>query len=605
MFTDQFVLDAFEDIDAKLELALQQSSFVGQDHSSSNSDQLKKLQDQLWLVKNEVVALTASLRQRRVRLPNIKLLKSVLESLQEDAPSDFVAVSDNVEGPVRAAIIQYVTVCLYYCVVQKSLDQLPLVHDTAQYYSEIHDSTRWSLLYALQVAPQRLVHEANAVKNDVSRSASWRAMGSLEARSIGTAWYHRLVEQCRKMVMVHNFQLVGVPRDAKKVVSSLWALPLAAVRDEVGTRRQAADTLFNSTASRLGALMTQFPATRDTEARVALLSTFFNHSRASSPGGSEKALLAVMPEVMTLAPASKIQAPGFLTRYWPTLLCSLAYGPSSAFALWQSRDKILQFFQENVVDFCAGLIQNWIWTPLQQVWSTVRHDESQPSIAVASKGSLDSEFSSLTRMVVQLVAENSDGHVNTDALAVQVENGDLTEFMQIYERQIHHPVKNILTGKLVRSLLIQIQKTKVDASLALNGIDKLLSSQQLVFGVVAMSPALLIVYSIWTCIYRLSKLGRIWSNVAQFRFRLMSSMNNIERLLNYNVSEIESSDKDLNTGLLALEVVSARRYGEKLVPKKYRGQWTRDVGELVDPGLNNTARLNVVNRIYHVYGRYL
>lgn len=93
--------------------------------------------------------------------------------------------------------------------------------------------------------------------------------------------------------------------------------------------------------------------------------------------------------------------------------------------------------------------------------------------------------------------------------------------------------------------------------------------------------------------------------MAQVKFKLASSLNNIERLLNYSVHDIDGFDKDLNTGLLALEVVSARQYGDQLMPKNRRGQWIRDVGEIVDTALSNSARLNVVNRIYHVYGRFI
>lgn len=39
-----------------------------------------------------------------------------------------------------------------------------------------------------------------------------------------------------------------------------------------------------------------------------------------------------------------------------------------------------------------------------------------------------------------------------------------------------------IRGNLLRALLIQVQKTKVDVELAVSGIDALLKSQELVFG---------------------------------------------------------------------------------------------------------------------------
>ncbi|SCV04530.1 LAME_0H19174g1_1 [Lachancea meyersii CBS 8951] len=610
MIIDQYVLGAFEEIDKTLEIALRQSSLTHQRQSQpSNRAYLKKLQDQLWLVQNEVTLLKAGLtqgkRQHRVSFPVLENVLHKLQQQEEDVLRDFVAVSGDVENSVRSAIDQYVSVCLYYSVVQKSLKELPLVSDTAIYYGDVHDATRWSLLYALQVLPNRLVRILRrSVQNDKKYIS--RAHLARDLKALGHGWYDYLLRKADRMVMIQNFQLVGLPNDAKKVARSIFALPLAAVRQEVDANRVAAEELFDGTTRKLGSLLGQFPNTHDFEERTRLLASFFDHNaRESSPNGAEKVLLDLVSKMTVPSPMKYVEKPGCWTRYWPSIFAVLTYGPGSAIAIWQSRYKIVQFCQENIVDFCAGLVQNWIWVPLQQVWSTVRHDEKNSTLAIASKGSLDSEFSSLTRMVVQLVAENSDQPVDTTNLAAQVETGNLTEFMQIYEHQLHHPIKNIMTGKLVRSLLIQLQKTKVDGSLALSGIDQLLQSQQLVFGVVAMSPAVLILYVLWTCAYRLTRLGRLWSNAAQLKYKLSSSLNNIERLLNYNHHDVNVTDKDLNTGLLALEVVSARQCGDRLIPKNRRSEWIRDVGELVDTNLGHAARLNVMNRIYHVYGRFL
>lgn len=49
-------------------------------------------------------------------------------------------------------------------------------------------------------------------------------------------------------------------------------------------------------------------------------------------------------------------------------------------------------------------------------------------------------------------------------LSSKIREGDLTPVLKIYEEDIKSPLKNALTGTLVRSLLIQIQKTKVGLS---------------------------------------------------------------------------------------------------------------------------------------------
>lgn len=46
-------------------------------------------------------------------------------------------------------------------------------------------------------------------------------------------------------------------------------------------------------------------------------------------------------------------------------------------------------------------------------------------------------------------------------LSTQVHEGDLTSILQIYEEDIKSPIRSAVSGTLVRSLLIQVQKAKV------------------------------------------------------------------------------------------------------------------------------------------------
>jgi nuclear-control-of-ATPase protein 2 len=50
-------------------------------------------------------------------------------------------------------------------------------------------------------------------------------------------------------------------------------------------------------------------------------------------------------------------------------------------------------------------------------------------------------------------------------LTQRIREGDLTAVMQVYENDIKSPLKSAISGTLVRTLLIQIQKTKVHATL--------------------------------------------------------------------------------------------------------------------------------------------
>lgn len=53
------------------------------------------------------------------------------------------------------------------------------------------------------------------------------------------------------------------------------------------------------------------------------------------------------------------------------------------------------------------------------------------------------------------------GPAELEELARQVRVGDLTPVLRIYEEDIKSPLKSALTGTLLRSIFVQVQKTKV------------------------------------------------------------------------------------------------------------------------------------------------
>jgi nuclear control of ATPase protein 2 len=59
-----------------------------------------------------------------------------------------------------------------------------------------------------------------------------------------------------------------------------------------------------------------------------------------------------------------------------------------------------------------------------------------------------------------------------NTITQQVRNGNLTAVLQRYEDEIRHPLRGALSGDLIRSLLIQAQKVKVDGELAMSALDK-------------------------------------------------------------------------------------------------------------------------------------
>ena len=179
--------------------------------------------------------------------------------------------------------------------------------------------------------------------------------------------------------------------------------------------------------------------------------------------------------------------PSRIIRYW-LLVVALLFSSSSLLRVFVHRKAdILTWIRElgaTSIDFWY----NWVVEPVKKVIGTIRHDEGS-EIAIMSRESLQGDRASLERMVVDFARDNPDSSTgaspnDTDlsTIRAKVREGDLTPVLRAYEKDLRRPFIGTVRGDLVRALLIQIQKTKVDVEVALGGIDALLKSQELVFG---------------------------------------------------------------------------------------------------------------------------
>ncbi|PLB50516.1 NCA2-domain-containing protein [Aspergillus steynii IBT 23096] len=200
----------------------------------------------------------------------------------------------------------------------------------------------------------------------------------------------------------------------------------------------------------------------------------------------------LLPKHITLSARSinTFGRPSRVVRYWLPVSVAL-FSTSTLFKFLANRhDEIIGW----IVDIGSTTVQfwsNWVVHPVQRLIRTIRHDENS-DIALMSRNSLEADRASLERMVIdftndQIESRNGDPSMNTHAVTEKVREGDLTPVLRAYERDLRNPFIGTVKGDLVRALLIQIQKTKVDVEIAIGGIDSLLKSQELVFGFVLPS----------------------------------------------------------------------------------------------------------------------
>ena len=189
--------------------------------------------------------------------------------------------------------------------------------------------------------------------------------------------------------------------------------------------------------------------------------------------------------------------PSRVIRYWLPALGLLVSSSTILRILVNRRDDLINWIR-NLGVTTRDFWFDWVVEPVRRIIGTIRHD-STSEIAIMSRDSLRADRDSLERMVVEFALDRPDVAVGASTLTdsqvaeirARVKEGDVTPVLKAYERDLRRPFIGALTGDLARSLLIQVQKTKVDLEVAISGIDALLKSQELVFGFIGLTPGVL------------------------------------------------------------------------------------------------------------------
>lgn len=300
--------------------------------------------------------------------------------------------------------------------------------------------------------------------------------------------------------------------------------------------------------------------------------------------------------------------PSRLVRYWLPTTVLLLSGSTILAIIVKRKAEIRTWIKEagtTAVDFWY----NWVVEPVRKVIGTIRHDKDS-EIAIMSKQSLQGDKASLERMVVDFAMDNPDtstGKRYTDIqlanVRAKVREGDLTPVLKAYEKDLRRPFMGSVRGDLIRALLIQIQKTKVDVEIAIGGIDNLLKSQELVFGCIGITPGVLV------CIGLYQWLGGIFSGrrgkvQGQKRGSMIRVLRNIDRILTASTAQSNILSYKEH-GLLLCEVHVLRQRVARVLPVRINHEFLEEVHDLVELRTGVERQLRVVERIRWAYANYL
>ncbi|KAK3390411.1 ATP synthase regulation protein NCA2-domain-containing protein [Podospora didyma] len=307
--------------------------------------------------------------------------------------------------------------------------------------------------------------------------------------------------------------------------------------------------------------------------------------------------------------ARKNGRPSKMVRYWPAAVVLLVSSSTVLRILVNRRDDIINWIQDlgtTTRDFWL----NWVVEPVRKIIGTIRHDTNS-EIALMSRDSLKADRDSLERMVVEFSRDNPSIAVGTPTITdnqiadirSKVREGDVTPVLRAFEKDLRQPFVGAIRGDLVRSLLIQVQKTKVDLEVAISGIDALLKSQELVFGFVGLTPGILVSIGVFQYLRSVfgSRRGIQQGHKARRSVRVLRK---IDRIL----SEARPATNNLisykDHGLLICEVHVLRRLARSVLPGDIEKEFIEDLDELAYlKGI--PVQMRALDRIRWAYAEWL
>ncbi|PWN35293.1 NCA2-domain-containing protein [Meira miltonrushii] len=590
---------------------------------------------------------------------------------QVDVASDQVALFEL----ISAARLTY---SVYGLVLDDLLNQAETVNDQAWYWTEVEEDPIQTITYLVQTLPERIINLAVAIGKKLGETTLAPLSSASQDRSLSHEERHRRAELSfntetlrrswniiRESPVLaigalfplsvnedtssasNSFETFNRKKKSKKpqLVSAARILtPLGLTRHEARSKRGKLIKQRDEMAIKVGTLsqaLSEVDA-RDTKniSAVDLQNELWERVKemqnalqvqdtSEASTSSSKDLSSSLHELvnyqisqqrkhvdflLSSAPVG-LGLPTRLARLWPALVLGPVVSLVAIRLVTRSWDTIVAKAQD-ARETVKGFAVNWVYDPCIKLLDTIRTGDQEGMII--SPESLNSDLQSLERMVSDFSAEKYGiSGPELDEVAARVREGDLTTVLRIYETELKSPLKSAISGSLIRSLLIQIQKVKVDIAVAMRGVDQLLKSQQLLFGAIGIAPAMGILYIVGGFFKtRVSiALGGQGKRIGQsVRYRAWEAMRRIDRLL-ADTDLASGPLPPLTQGLLLLDLALLRRLAPQLVAqaagagsgnrgtraKRLRAEFLNDIRDLE----SWHARRAAVDRMWKSWGHFM
>lgn len=303
---------------------------------------------------------------------------------------------------------------------------------------------------------------------------------------------------------------------------------------------------------------------------------------------------------------AKQQKPRKITQYWIRYTCG-AVGLSVC-SMWLLRHSSLMGSSD---------IDNWICEARDSTVSFLKDHVEQPLLSIRDelfetfrkrhKGVMELDEVQLTAKSLHRMLLTFSEQTKRQKFPENISDQEMLEIvMARYEKELVHPIQNLLGGELGRALLIQIQKLKLDIETAMLELNQILRANEINFAILAALPAfflsllLLMLVRAW---FKKDTRAEGRGRIARIQRRLL--IVEIERrIMQYQTCVDQGLEQDAKCmyGLMLYSLDRLYRAVERHA--QATGEWLylrQDIIDVGKPGIRTAYKITTISRMERVY----
>ncbi|CAJ1971223.1 unnamed protein product [Sphenostylis stenocarpa] len=298
----------------------------------------------------------------------------------------------------------------------------------------------------------------------------------------------------------------------------------------------------------------------------------------------------------------KHRKPRKMTQYWIRYTCG-AVGLSVC-SIWLLRHSRLVGSSD---------LDNWVQEARSSTISFLKNHVEQPILSIRDElfetfrkrhqGIMDLEEVQLTSNSLHRMLLAFSEQAKGQNIPVNASDQEMLEIvMDRYEKELMHPIQNLLNGELIRAILIQVQKLKLDTETAMLELNQILRANEINFAVLTALPAfflsllLIMVVRAW---FKQDTKAEGRGRVARIQRRLLVAEVK-KRIVRYQNYVDQGLERDAQC-MFGLALYSLNRlYNSVKWHAEASGEWEslrEDIIDLAAPGLQTSDKLSVISHM--------